>query len=85
MGIKLKISCFLHKTYCRYSLISTHNIPLYGELIKIISHHNIHCRVAMVREKSLENEKFSRSGKNQGISFLTGKFRKNDESQGKVI
>ena len=27
-------------------------------------------RVAMVMEKSLENEKFSRSGKSQGISIL---------------
>ena len=27
-------------------------------------------RVAMVREKSLENEIFSRSGKSQGISIL---------------
>ena len=26
-------------------------------------------RVAMVREKNLENEKFSRSGKSQGITF----------------
>ena len=28
------------------------------------------CRVATVREKSLENEIFSRSGKSQGISML---------------
>ena len=28
------------------------------------------CRVATVREKSLENEIFSRSGKSQGISIL---------------
>ena len=27
------------------------------------------CRVATVREKVLENEKFSRSGKSQGITF----------------
>ena len=65
--------------------MSTHNIPLYGELTKIFFiYHSIHCRFAMGGEKSLENEKFSKSGKNQGISFLTGK-RKYDKSQGKVI
>ena len=35
----------------------------------------------MVREKYLENEIFSRSGKNQGILW---KFRKDLESQGKI-
>ena len=40
-------------------------------------------RVATVREKSLENEIFSRSGKSQGI-LISGKFRKNAKSQGKV-
>ena len=31
-------------------------------------------RVATVREKVLENENFSRSGKSQGITFSVGKF-----------
>ena len=42
------------------------------------------CRVATVREKYLENEIFSRSGKSQGILWMSGKFRKDSESQGKV-
>ena len=42
------------------------------------------CRVATVREKLLENEKFSRSGKSQGITFSAGRFKKNEKSQGKV-
>ena len=33
-------------------------------------------RVATVREKVLENEKISRSGKSQGITFQSGKFKK---------
>ena len=33
-------------------------------------------RVAMVREKCLENEIFSRSGKSQGISILVGNLEK---------
>ena len=41
-------------------------------------------RVATVREKSLENEFFSRSGKVREFQFLSGKFRKNNKSQGKV-
>ena len=44
----------------------------------------IHCRVATVREKYLENEIFSRSGKSQGILWMVRKFRKDLESQGKV-
>ena len=39
-------------------------------------------RVAMVREKSLENEFFSRSGKSQGISVLAREILKKDKSQG---
>ena len=35
-----------------------------------------HSRVAMVREKSLENEIFSRSGKSQGISILVREIKK---------
>ena len=50
--------------------------------IRLYSHRR--CRVATVREKSLENEIFSRSGKSQGISILVRKLRKNDKSQGKV-
>ena len=38
----------------------------------------------MVREKYLENEIFSRSGKSQGICGWSGKFRKDFESQGEV-
>ena len=38
----------------------------------------------MVREKVLENEKFSRSGKSQGIHFQSGKFKKKEKSHGKV-
>ena len=41
-------------------------------------------RVATVREKYLENEIFSRSGKSQGICGRLGKFRMDLESQGKV-
>ena len=41
-------------------------------------------RVATVREKVLENEKNSRSGKSQGIHFQSGKFRKMKKSHGKV-
>ena len=42
-------------------------------------------RVATVREKCLENEIFSKSGKSQGILWRwPGKFRTNLESQGKV-
>ena len=33
-------------------------------------------RVATVREKSLENEFFSRSGKSQGISILVREIKK---------
>ena len=39
-------------------------------------------RVATVREKVLENEKFSRSGKSQGINFQSGKFKKNEKKSG---
>ena len=43
------------------------------------------CRVATVREKVLENEKFSRSGKSQGITFSVREIKKkNEKSQGKV-
>ena len=38
----------------------------------------------MVREKYLENEIISRSGKSEGILWMLGKFRKDFESQGKV-
>ena len=38
----------------------------------------------MVREKYLENENFSRSGKSQGILWMVRTFRKDLESQGKV-
>ena len=42
-------------------------------------------RVATVREKVLENEKFSRSGKSQGITFSVREiFKKNEKSHGKV-
>ena len=41
-------------------------------------------RVATVRENILENEIFSRSGKNQGILLMAGKLRKDLERQGKV-
>ena len=41
-------------------------------------------RVATVREKYMENEIFSRSGKSQGICGRLGKFRMDLESQGKV-
>ena len=41
-------------------------------------------RAAMVREKYLENEIFSRSGKSQGICRRPWKFRKDFKSQGKV-
>ena len=34
--------------------------------------------------KNLEKEKFSWSGKSQGISFSSGKFRKSVKSHGKV-
>ena len=38
---------------------------------------NLHtCRVATVREKVLENEKFSRSGKSQGIIFSVREIKK---------
>ena len=42
-----------------------------GKLISKDTHlvFSIYCRVATVREKVLENEKFSRSGKSQGITF----------------
>ena len=42
------------------------------------------CRVATVREKYLENDFFSRSGKSQGILWMArqGKFRQDLESQG---
>ena len=39
----------------------------------------------MVREKYLENEIFSRSGKSQGICGWPGKFRKDLERQGKAL
>ena len=42
------------------------------------------CRIATVREKYLENELFSRSGKSQGICGWPGKFKKDLESQGKI-
>ena len=38
----------------------------------------------MVKEKSLENEIFSRSGKSQGISISVREILKNDKSQGNV-
>ena len=42
-------------------------------------------RVATVREKVLENEKFSRSGKSQGNTFSVREIlKKNEKSQGKV-
>ena len=40
--------------------------------------------VATLREKCLENEFFSRSGKSQGICGWPVKIRKDLESQGKV-
>ena len=40
-------------------------------------------RVATVREKVLEIEKISRSGKSQGITFSVREiFKKNEKSQG---
>ena len=55
------------------------------------SHHQQYClfvkaytRVATVREKVLENEKISRSGKSQGIKFSVREiFKKNEKSPGK--
>ena len=42
-------------------------------------------RVATVREKVLENEKISRSGKSQGITFSIREIlKKNEKSHGKV-
>ena len=41
-------------------------------------------RVATFREKSLENENLSRSGKSKGISFSLREVYKNDKSWGKV-
>ena len=42
-------------------------------------------RVATVREKVLENEKISRSGKSQGITFSVREIlKKNEKSHGKV-
>ena len=42
-------------------------------------------RVATVREKVLENEKISRSGKSRGITFSVREiFKKNEKSHGKV-
>ena len=41
-------------------------------------------RVATFREKSLKNENLSRQGKFREFHFQSGKFAKNDESQGKV-
>ena len=41
-------------------------------------------RVATVREKVQENEKFSRSGKSQGITFSVREIKKNEKSHGKV-
>ena len=38
----------------------------------------------MVREKVLENEKFSRSGKSQGITFSVREILKKMKSHGKV-
>ena len=38
----------------------------------------------MIREKYLENEIFSRSGKSHGISWMVREIRKDLESQGKV-
>ena len=37
----------------------------------------------MVREKELENEKISRSGKVREFHFQSGKFRKNEKKSGK--
>ena len=42
----------------------------------------IYVRVATVREKYLENEIFSRSGKSQGILWMVREIRKYLESQG---
>ena len=47
-------------------------------------HHVEISRVVMVREKCLENEIFSRSGKVGEFCGWPGKFRKDLESQGKV-
>ena len=38
----------------------------------------------MVGEKVLENEKNSRSGKSQGITFSVREIKKNEKSHGKV-
>ena len=40
-------------------------------------------RVATVREKVLENEKISRSGKSQGITISVREIKKNEKSHGK--
>ena len=45
---------------------------------------NRNSRVATVREKYLENEIFSRSGKVREFRGWSGKVRKDLESQGKV-
>ena len=47
-------TCVMHR-FSRVKLEKCHNSVIY--------------RVATVREKVLENEKFSRSGKSQGITF----------------
>ena len=55
------------------------NTQIYNIIILSLS-----VRVATIREKCLENEFFSRSGKNRGICGWAGKLRKDLESQGKV-
>ena len=47
-------------------------------------HRLVNNRVATVREKVLENENFSRSGKSQGITFSVWEILKNEKSHGKV-
>ena len=46
--------------------------------------HWTYIRVATVREKYMENEIFSRSGKVRKFCGWSGKFRKDLKSQGKV-
>ena len=41
-------------------------------------------RVATVREKVLENEKFPGQGKVRELHFQSGKFKTNEKSHGKV-
>ena len=53
-------------------------------MIRAVGQYGLFHRVATVREKVLENEKISRSGKSQGITFSVREIKKNEKSHGKV-